>query len=97
METQHAKKQSCHRQRPLWKDTPASPEAIKYWALAPDAKLRDVFVAIRADEVAHREYNHHFADMKKDQLMTRHKLYIQDEKPIDWNNDKFELKANKKI
>jgi hypothetical protein len=70
---------------PDWKDLKASPEAIKYWALPEKAKMRDVLLAIRADEVAHKEFNHHFADMNKNQQMTREEYYIKDEKPIKWN------------
>ena len=36
--------------------------AIDYWKLAPDARLREVIVAIRADEAKHRDVNHRFAD-----------------------------------
>ena len=36
--------------------------AIDYWKLAPDARLHDVIVAIRADEAHHRDVNHQFAD-----------------------------------
>jgi ubiquinol oxidase len=36
--------------------------AMDYWKLAPDARLRDVIVAIRADEAHHRDVNHGFAD-----------------------------------
>jgi ubiquinol oxidase len=36
--------------------------AIDYWKLAPGARLRDVIVAVRADEARHRDVNHHFAD-----------------------------------
>ena len=36
--------------------------AIEYWKLAPDARLRDVIIAIRADETHHRDVNHGFAD-----------------------------------
>jgi ubiquinol oxidase len=35
--------------------------AIDYWKLAPDARLRDVIIAVRADEVQHRDLNHEFA------------------------------------
>lgn len=37
--------------------------AIEYWGLAPDARLRDVVIAVRADEAHHRDVNHRFADM----------------------------------
>ncbi|MDP1610939.1 MAG: alternative oxidase [Sulfuritalea sp.] len=36
--------------------------AIDYWQLAPDARLREVIVAVRADEAGHRDVNHEFAD-----------------------------------
>jgi ubiquinol oxidase len=35
--------------------------AIDYWKLAPDARLRDVIIAVRADEAHHRDVNHGFA------------------------------------
>jgi hypothetical protein len=83
---------------PKWKEAPAAEDAIRYWALAPDAKLRDVFVAIRADEVAHREFNHHFADMGKNEPMVKHELHVREDskKPIDWS-DNIETKLNSKI
>ncbi len=40
----------------------APPMAIAYWKLAPDARLREVIVAVRADEPHHRDVNHQFAD-----------------------------------
>lgn len=41
----------------------AAPQiAIDYWKLAPDARLREVIVAIRDDEAKHRDVNHGFAD-----------------------------------
>ena len=36
--------------------------AIAYWGLAEDARLRDVVLAVRADEAGHRDVNHGFAD-----------------------------------
>ena len=36
--------------------------AIDYWKLAPDARLREVIVAVRADEAGHRDVNHEFAN-----------------------------------
>ena len=42
----------------------AAPEiAIDYWKLAADARLRDVVIAVRADEAGHRDRNHAFADV----------------------------------
>lgn len=43
-------------------DVPAPERAREYWNLAPDAALRDVVVAVRADEAGHRDANHAFAD-----------------------------------
>ncbi len=36
--------------------------AIDYWKLGPDACLKDVVIAVRADEAGHRDVNHGFAD-----------------------------------
>lgn len=41
---------------------PAPRIAIDYWDLPEDARLRDVVVAVRADEARHRDVNHGFAD-----------------------------------
>lgn len=46
-------------------NVPAPRIAIDYWNLAPNARLRDVVVAVRADEVEHRDVNHGFADELK--------------------------------
>jgi demethoxyubiquinone hydroxylase (CLK1/Coq7/Cat5 family) len=67
---------------PLWEDLAAPQEAIKYWGLEENAKFRDVIVSIRADEVSHREYNHHFADIPKDAPIAGHKLEVIKEKKI---------------
>eukprot|EP00898_Chlorokybus_atmophyticus_P008638 jgi/Chlat1/8776/Chrsp90S08130 len=42
---------------------PAPQLAIDYWKLKADAKLRDVVVAVRADEAHHRDVNHYAADL----------------------------------
>jgi len=42
---------------------PAPQLAIDYWNLAQDARLRDVLVAVRADEAEHRDVNHRYADL----------------------------------
>jgi ubiquinol oxidase len=36
--------------------------AIDYWQLAPNARLRDVIIAVRADEAGHRDVNHWFVE-----------------------------------
>ncbi len=43
-------------------NVPASALARGYWNLHPAATLRDVVLAVRADEAAHRDVNHNFAD-----------------------------------
>ena len=41
----------------------AAPQiAIDYWKLPPDARLREVVIAVRADEAGHRDVNHGYAD-----------------------------------
>ncbi|KAI9593717.1 alternative oxidase-domain-containing protein [Syncephalis fuscata] len=44
---------------------PAPQIAIDYWNLPKNATLRDVTLAIRADEAMHRDANHDFADRLK--------------------------------
>jgi len=44
------------------KNVDAPDIAKKYWNLAPDAKLRDVIIAVRNDEAEHRDVNHGFAN-----------------------------------
>jgi len=41
---------------------PAPQIAIEYWNLPATAKLRDVIIAVRADECEHRDVNHGFVD-----------------------------------
>ena len=41
---------------------PAPQIAIDYWNLGSNASLRDVVIAVRADEAGHRDKNHEFAN-----------------------------------
>jgi ubiquinol oxidase len=43
-------------------NVPAPKLAIDYWKLGPDARLREVIIAVRADEAHHRDVNHRFAN-----------------------------------
>jgi len=43
-------------------NVPAPQIALDYWKLPSDARLRDVVLAVRADEAEHRDVNHGFAD-----------------------------------
>ncbi len=45
-----------------YRNVPAPGIAIDYWKLPPDARLREVIVAVRADEARHRDVNHEFAN-----------------------------------
>ncbi|MEO1100794.1 MAG: alternative oxidase [Pseudomonadota bacterium] len=47
-------------------NVPAPELAIDYWKLSPDARLREVVEAVRADEARHRDVNHGFADALAD-------------------------------
>ncbi|KAI1716024.1 alternative oxidase domain-containing protein [Ditylenchus destructor] len=44
------------------KNTPAPKVAIDYYNLDKNARLLDVVLSVRADEAAHRDANHNFAD-----------------------------------
>lgn len=47
---------------------PSAPQiAIDYWNLPATATLRDVVIAVRADEAGHRDVNHAFADDLKNE------------------------------
>jgi ubiquinol oxidase len=43
-------------------NVPAPAIALEYWKLPPNATLRDVVLAVRADEAGHRDVNHGFAN-----------------------------------
>lgn len=43
-------------------NVPAPDIAIDYWQLPANARLRDVIIAVREDEMGHRDKNHAFAD-----------------------------------
>jgi ubiquinol oxidase len=43
-------------------NVPAPQIAIDYWNLPPSARLREVVIAVRADEAGHRDRNHQMAD-----------------------------------
>ena len=44
-------------------NTPAPKIAIDYWNLSKCAKLRDVIIAVRNDEMGHRDVNHEFVSI----------------------------------
>jgi ubiquinol oxidase len=48
-------------------NTAAPARAIAYWSLPADARLRDVVLAVRRDEMGHRDANHRLADQLRTQ------------------------------
>lgn len=48
----------------MWTTKPAPEIAISYWKLAEDASMRDVILAVRADEASHKHVNHTFSEME---------------------------------
>lgn len=46
-------------------NVPAPQVAIDYWHLPRTARLREVVIAVRADEAGHRDRNHEMADQLK--------------------------------
>lgn len=51
---------------PEWGGKAAPELAKKYWRLAPDATMRELLLAIRADESIHRDVNHVLASLPPD-------------------------------
>ncbi|MEO1028953.1 MAG: alternative oxidase [Pseudomonadota bacterium] len=60
-------------------NVPAPELAIKYWGLPEDARLRDVIIAVRADEAEHRDVNHEFADILDGKQPPMKDDYVKDE------------------
>ncbi|KAK9813159.1 hypothetical protein WJX72_009972 [[Myrmecia] bisecta] len=52
---------------PKWTNMPAPDIAIDYWKLGKDANMRDLLLAVRADEACHSHVNHTFSDIKPDE------------------------------
>jgi Ca2+-binding EF-hand superfamily protein len=48
-----------------WKTELAPQIAVDYWHMRPGATMRDLMLVVRADEDNHREVNHTFADLSK--------------------------------
>jgi hypothetical protein len=76
----------------LWENMNAPEEAIKYYGLKNDAKIRDMLICIRADETNHREFNHHLSDINKDERVKGHEIYVFEK--VDLNEEK---KLNDKL
>jgi Alternative oxidase len=75
------------------KNRPAPQIAIEYYHLPKDADLRDVVLHVRADEAAHREFNHMLADKyKAGDLGSRPADMVYEKRPSDLAKD--QLNAN---
>ncbi|KAK0522422.1 inducible alternative oxidase 2 [Tilletia horrida] len=53
---------------PEWEHLPAPEIALSYWHLPPHATMRDVLLAVRADESVHRFANHTLANVGTDAM-----------------------------
>eukprot|EP00808_Paulinella_micropora_P011907 g38170.t1 len=51
-----------------WSKEPAPEMAKKYWKLGENATMRDMVLAVRADEAHHRDVNHVFGDIDMDDV-----------------------------
>lgn len=63
-----------------WNTLPAPQSAIDYWNMPQGSTLRDVILAVRADETMHREVNHRFADLRHDQPMDPMEIVVSEAK-----------------
>ncbi|GIL99348.1 hypothetical protein Vretimale_4533 [Volvox reticuliferus] len=52
----------------LWKDMPAPAIAVQYWGLQQDATMRELILAVRADEACHAHVNHTLSKLKADEV-----------------------------
>jgi ubiquinol oxidase len=52
-------------QRGKYENIPAPKIAIDYWHLKKNARLSDVIVAVRNDEMNHRDVNHYFSNQHR--------------------------------
>jgi rubrerythrin len=59
----HAIEEIDNGQLPLWKTMPAPDIAKQYWKLGQNATVRDLLLAVRADEAIHRDVNHTLCDL----------------------------------
>ena len=65
-----------HGNMNTWGRRPASDDAKRYWGLPDTATLRDVVLAVRADEAIHRDFNHYLADIPKDSKISHEHIDI---------------------
>ena len=63
-----------------WKDRAAGKDAVDYYRFDNTATMRDVILAIRADETCHQESNHFFAEVDKNLDVEEEKIRIYHDK-----------------
>jgi hypothetical protein len=73
-----------------WETLRAPEDAVKYWGLHENGLFREMLISIRADEANHREYNHHFANIPKDEPLEGHSVYVMDSVVGEADPKKFE-------
>jgi len=49
-----------------WRSLPAPDIAKEYWKLGPNGTVRDLILAVRADEANHRDVNHKLSDVRQE-------------------------------
>ena len=49
---------------PEWTNMPPPEIGRNYWQLGKDATMRDLLLAVRADEACHSHVNHRFSELK---------------------------------
>ena len=59
-----------------WRDRPAGKDTIDYYRFDQTATMRDLILAIRADETCHQESNHFFAEVDKGADIEQEKVRI---------------------
>jgi ubiquinol oxidase len=69
-----------------WQTELAPPIAVDYWHLRPGATMRDLMLAVRADEANHREVNHTFANLGLDDI---NPYVIERQKELQLTRDKI--------
>ena len=63
-----------------WKDRPAGKDAVEYYRFDHTATMRDLVLAIRADEACHQESNHFLGEVEKSCDVEDEKIRIYHDK-----------------
>jgi demethoxyubiquinone hydroxylase (CLK1/Coq7/Cat5 family) len=72
---------------PSLQNLSAHQEAIEYWDLPSGSMFRDVLLSIRADEVMHREVNHHLANLKPSEPVEGEKNVMKDVEQVSHSKE----------